>query len=190
MALKKVVSEFDSNTNQLPYNGTPGTYIDYTNTAFVFSETDESFDSDMVPQTNRRFFLTWPQLDDSYSPVYARFRVRNESYNAQSFWGLPKLLHTPVRYSVYKRRVVTSTPNEWSLVEVTLDNHVGGYQENWAGRVQYAVCIYHKNDRPLSTEGLAWTDNYPTDVINPYVLFMTDPDDSNFDTRPTGIVPL
>lgn len=185
---KKVVLEFESDTNQIPYQGSPGTYADWE--TCVTTETDESFDSDMVPQINRRFKLTWPQLDDSYSPIYARFRIRNESYNAQSLWSIPQLLHTPVRYSIYKRRVVSGTPNGWEPVEVTLNRTVGWYQENWAGRVQYAVCIYHKNNQPASTEGLAWTGQYPTDVVNPYVLFMTDPDDNTFDTRPDGIVPL
>lgn len=187
MATKKVLLEFDSDTNQVKYEGTPGGYAWWSDC--VATETDESFDSDMVPQTNRKFKLTWPPLDDSYSPIYARFRIRNESYNAQSLWSLPQLLHTPVRYAIYKRRVAT-TPNEWSLVEVTLNRTVGWYHENWAGRVQYAVCIYHKNAQPLSTEGVAWTGNYPTDVTNPYVLFMTDPNNDTFDTRPIGIVSL
>lgn len=188
MATKRSVLEFDNDTNQLPYASTPGTYIDYAS-GFT-SEDDQSFDSDMIPQINRRFFLSWPSLDESYSPVYARFRIRNESYNAQSLWSVPQLLYVPVRYSIFKRRVVSGVPNEWSFVETTGVSSVGGYQENWAGRVQYAVCIYHRNCKPSAGEGLAWSGNYPTDVTNRYVLYMTDPDDDLLDTRPTGIVPL
>lgn len=188
MAIKRTVLEFDSDTNQLPFDGTPGQYVDYT--SWVSFETDQSFDSDMVPQINRKFMLSWPALDESYSPVYARFRIRNESYNAQSLWSLPQLLYVPVRYSVYKRRVVTDTPNEWALVENTENSSVGWYQENWSGRIQYAVCIYHKNNKPSSREGLLWSGNNPTDVTNRYVLYMTNPNNSDFDTRPIGIVAL
>ena len=192
MATKRAVLEFDSDTNQLEYQSTPGTYINSNpaSTTYITWEDEQSFDSDMVPQINRRFFLTWPALNESYSPVYARFRIRSESYNSQSLWSIPQLLHVPVRYAVYKRRVVNQSPNKWVLVEVTTNNSVGGYQENWEGRVQYAVSIYHKNSKPAATEGVSWSSDLPTDVVNPYVLFMTNPDDPNFNTRPNTIIQL
>ncbi len=182
MVAKKALLEFESDTNQLAYSGTPGHHADYT--VAVTTEAEESFDNDGVPQQTRRFFLSWPAVDESHAPIYARFRIRNESYNAQSLWSLPQLLYVPVRYSIYKRRVVNLTPNPWVLLETTTAASVGGYQENWAGRVQYAVCIHHKNATPASTEGIAWTGNYPTDVVTPYVLFMTNPDSATFDTKP------
>lgn len=187
MTIRKSFLEFASDINQLPFKGSPATYVNYNNC--VTYVTDQSFDSDGVPQTNRKFSLKWPALDDSYSPIYTKFRVRNESLNAESNWFIPIILYSPVRYSIFKRRVATE-PNSWFLVETTTNNYVNSYQENWAGRVQYAVCIYHKNGVPSSSEGNNWVSNYPTDVTNKYVLFMTNPNDSVFDTRPYHINPL
>lgn len=190
MTSKKSFLEFASDVNQLPFKGAPATYINYQ--YCLTYVTDESFDSDGVPQANRKFSLRWPALDDSYSPIYTKFRIRNDSLNAESNWFVPTVLYTPVRYSIFKRRVA-SEPNSWFLIETTTNNYVDSYQENWAGRVQYAVCIYHKNGVPLSTEGNIWTgtiinkDDYPIDVTNKYLLFMTNPNNPALDTRPYHI---
>lgn len=186
MDSKKAILEFQNDTNQLSFKGSPATYADYT--SVVSYVTDEAFDSDGVPVINRKFILDWAALNDSYSPIYAKFRVRNETLNTQSDWFTPTLLYTPVRYRILKRRV-SPTYNEWTSVEITTKSSGGPYHENWDGRVQYCVAIYHRNGIPTKNEGNSWTGNFPTDVSNPYVLFMTNPNDSLFDTRPR-IIPL
>lgn len=182
MATKRAYLEYVSDVNQQPYEGTPGTYISYTTDKVIVYDEENSFDSDGVPQINKRFFIWWPPVDDKNSPVFVKYRVQNESFNSQSAWSVPTMLVLPVRYSIYKRRV-SSTPNTWTLIETTYNNRVGGYQENWEGRVQYAVGIHHRFGKPQASEGNAWSGDFPTDVSNRYILFMTNPNDSMFDTR-------
>ena len=180
--MKRSLFLFDSDTNQLPYSGVPGQYYSWTGALSVGQE--EMFDDDGVPVKVNLFSLAWPAIDNSYSPVYARFRVRSETLNTMSAWSVPVLVHTPVRYAIYKRRVVANAV-KWSLVEVTANTSVGPYSENWSGRVQYAVCIHHANAVPTATEG----DSSATDFTNPYVLFATDPTSSTMNTKPGITIP-
>lgn len=186
MANKKAIFPFDSNKNQLPYDGTPATYADWLESIALVEESsgvwrapiDESFDSDGVPVQNYVFSFSWTPANPSLSPVYLRYRVRDDRLGTQSNWSIPKTVHTAVRYAVYKRRVA-ATPKSWTLVEVTKKPSAGPYQENWAGRVQYAVCIHHQDAVPSSSEGVASA----TDFTNRYVLFATDPSSVVMNTR-------
>lgn len=187
MVTKRAIYEFDSNINQLPYNGSPGTYYNWHDALHKVDENsvpvDLEFDSDGVPVQTNIFSFSWPQLDDTYSPVYLRYRVRNDQLSTQSNWSVPVTVNTAVRYAIYKRRIA-SEPKNWVLQEITKTPSVGPYQENWAGRVQYAFCIHHIDAVPAATEGLA----SETDFENPYVLFATDPTDSIMNTRPYVVI--
>ena len=201
MSFKTGKSSFDSNTNQLPYKGDPGTYaywLDCLSESFPEGALDRYIDDaanwehdytiDGVPDEVRRFRINWIPLDPSYSTVYAKFRIRSESLNSSSFWSVPQLLNIPVRYAVYKRKV-NQSPNQWELVEITTSTSVGPYIESFAGRVQYAVCIYHKDSTPGVNEGLLWelddvtVTHYCVDLQNPYILFVTNPYYTIMNTR-------
>lgn len=183
---KKAIYTFDSDRNQLPYDGTPGTYVDWLEAISLVEESpgvfrpplDESFDSDGVPTQNYVFSFSWAPISPSFSPVYLRYRVRDDRLGTQSNWSIPKTVHTAVRYAIYKRRVAAS-PKNWTLVEVTKTPTAGPYQENWAGRVQYAVCLHHVDAVPSRSEGVASA----TDFTNRYVLFATDPTSAVMNTR-------
>lgn len=184
MATKTASYEYASDKNQLPYEGTPATYYDWTSALYVDPNTslppvDKQYDNDGVPVQTNIFTFSWAPVSNLYSPVLVRYRVRNEQLSSQSNWSIPVVLYTAVRYAIYKRRVATE-PKQWTLQEVTILPTFGPYQENWAGRVQYAVCIHHVNAVPQPTEGQASA----TDFQNPYVLFATDPTDSRMDTQP------
>jgi hypothetical protein len=177
MSTKRAIIPFDSDTNQLPYDGAPASF--YSASDAVSVVLDEEYEDDGVPVRNMAFSLSWPQLDNEYAPVFVRFRVKNEQLSVQSNWSVPKVIYAPVRYAIYKRRVAT-VPNNWDLVEVTKVPQAGPYQENWAGRVQYCVSIYHRDSVPASSEGVV----NGSDFTNPYVLFATDPTDTGMNTKP------
>lgn len=177
MSTKRAIIPFDSNTNQLPYDGLVAQYYPWADAVSV--TVDEEYEDDGVPVQNRAFTLSWPQLDNEYAPVFVRFRVKNEQLSVQSNWSVPKVIYAPVRYAIYKRRVAT-VPNNWELVEVTKFPTVGPYQENWAGRVQYCVSIYHRDATPKSSEGVTSA----TDFTNQYTLFATDPTSTDMNTKP------
>lgn len=183
---KKTVLKFDSDTNQLPYEGNPAQYCDWKDVITV--EEDSTFDNDGVPVFVNSFSFDWLPVTQRYSPVLVRVRVRSDQLHIQSGWTVPKTLYTSVRYSVYKRRVKTGNPQPWTLVEVTRYSKAGPYQENWAGRVQYAVGIWHKDGVPNRTEGVLSA----TDFTNPYILFATSPTvpgigDPDMNTKPRFI---
>lgn len=178
MATKRAIYTFDSDRNQLPYAGAPATYCDWATAIGVVVE-DSEFDDDGVPVKNNVFTLNWDQLGVRYSPVLLRYRVRDDQLGVQSNWSVPVTVYTAVRYAVYKRRVATDAKN-WTLVEVTKSPTAGPYQENWAGRVQYAVCIHHVDAKPSPSEGELGS----TDFTNPYVLFATDPTSTTMNTKP------
>lgn len=177
MSTKRAILPYSSNSNQLPYDGTAAQYYPWESALSV--GTDEKYDSDGVPVRSSKFSLSWPPLDKKYSPVYVRYRVRNDQLSTQSNWSVPTTLYLPVVYAVYKRRVATE-PQKWVLVETTRNLSVGPYQENWAGRVQYAVGIYHVAGVPSESEGVASA----TSFTNRYILFATDPTNTIMNTNP------
>lgn len=184
MSTKRAYYTYSSDRNQIPYVGTPATYCDWAEALEVDPDTqqppvDMEYESDGVPEKSRIFTFSWEPISNTYSPVLVRYRVRNEQLSSHTNWSVPVVLYTAVRYAVYKRRVAT-VPKQWALQEVTKFPSFGPYQESWAGRVQYAVCIYHVDAHPMATEG----STSATDFSNPYVLFATDPTDSRMDTRP------
>lgn len=154
---------------------------------FIQSMGDEGFDVDGVGlvygnRYKRKFFLSWTPLPEAYSVTYARYRMRTSTNNATSYWSMPQKFYTPVRYAIYKRKVTHyAAPNEWTLHEVTTKTSVN-YVEDFYGRVQYAVCIYHKDAKPSKWEGtqlhmLTFGIPYATIPVveNPYCLIMTNP---------------
>lgn len=178
MVVKKAALYFDSDRNQLPYSGNPATWCTW-NDANILTVTQESlFDNDGVPVNVNSFSFDWPPISDRYSPVYVKYRVRDDQLGTQSNWSVPKTLYTAARYAIYKRRVA-ELPQKWSLVEVTKESRSGPYQESWAGRVQYAVGIWHVDGAPDASEGIASA----TDFSNRYILFATDPTSTTMNTK-------
>lgn len=172
---------YRSDQNQLPYSGTPASYYSWSS-AVGTPALDSAFSDNGTAVQVYKFSLSWPALPNTYAPVLVKFRVRDEQLSQQSNWSEPQTIYTDVRYAIYKRRVAT-TPNEWVLVETTLNAYVGPYVENYAGRVQYAVCIHHANAKMASTEGVLGGGSLGTDVTNRYVLFITDPTSSTMNTK-------
>lgn len=179
---------FNSDKNQLPYEGNPATYCvwdagpDLSTTGvgdFITIEQDELFDDDGVPVKSKSFAFHWEPLGSRYSPVFVKYRVRDQTFGTQSDWCIPQTLYTAVRYAIYKRRVAT-TPQPWALVEVTKTPNAGPYHENWAGRVQYAIGIWHVDGLPESSDGATSA----TDFSNRYILYATDPNSAYMDTKP------
>ncbi len=176
MATKRAVLYFNSDSNQLPYSGSPATYCDWEDVISI--SVDDSFDHDGVPVSINSFYFNWKSVSNRFSPVYVRYRARDDQYGTQSNWSIPKTVYTAVRYAVYKRRVA-DTPQPWVLVEVVKQSNAGPYQENWAGRVQYAIGLWHVDGKPAASEGVV----SETDFSNRYILFATDPTSATMNTN-------
>ncbi len=177
---KRAIHSFDSDRNQLPYVGSPTTYVNWTTA--VTKELDTYFYQQGRRIVKYAFSLDWPPLWNHYSPVYVKWRVRDDQLGAQSRWSIPRRIFTAVRYDVYRREVGgLGLPDAWKLIAHTKNSFAGPFIESESvGRVQYAVCIHHKDATPDSTEGITSA----TDFTNPYVLFATDPDAIYMDTSP------
>lgn len=155
MTVRVARFKFPDNSNQLPYEGTINTY---------------DFDLDTVADvtTGRNAFtITWEELPTTYSPIYAKFRVKSETFETFSAWSIPTTLYLDVDYDVYKR-TVGAEATQWIKIETVAEGSAGPYQETYVGEVEYAVCIANQLSQLGPNEGY---DVNP--FINPYLLFTT-----------------
>lgn len=154
MTTRRAVFSFTSDHNQLEYGGTPGTY------PFDLETTVDSV-------TGRNIYtLRWQPLDITYSPLYAKFRVKSDDGTTFSNWSVPVKLFATVRYHVYSR-IVGGGLTSWRLEKTTTKSFAGPFQQSVSGNIEFIVTIAHADDMPDELEGRSGG------YINPYVLFTT-----------------